>query len=246
MKIQNISSNQQTTRGYVSKSFIDYVNTASKNECLSILKQANIYGQKVNVKELIDIKSLAKGIISKFSKYMDYLEQHTCLSLSNGILKLNNPVSSKGLEVVKPYLQETKAYVTSHYIMSPAMLASSVFWNEKAGKHELNLLDKVADNIGTIDHKEIDKSFLKFAESELKEYAEENGTNIFKRYKARKVAERIDNYAQRIGEEPVNKVRVEEYIRKSKELDAEIKAAVLKEKQIKKDNVKVVNDILNS
>ncbi len=247
MRIQNISSNQQTYKGYVDKSFTNYVKKACKNECMNILERANKYDKKVDAKEIFSIKSFADNIISKFSKYMNYLEKHTNLSIADDSLHLNNPISEEYLTFTRPMLKEEKPYVTGHCIILPSMYNNSLFFHnsKEAGKKELNLLDKMADDLTNIDYEEVDKSFLKFAESELKSYAEENGANFIKRLKSREMAKKIDNYAQRIDMEPVNKVRVEEYIRKAKEHKATEEKTKLEIEQLKKENIRIVNDILN-
>jgi len=246
MKIQVVSSNQQTCKGYVDKSFTNYVHKACKNECMNILERANKCEKKVDVKEIFDLKSLADSILSKFSKYMNYLEQHTNINISNGSVNLNNSISRGGLTFTRPMLVEKKTYITGQKIVSPAMYNNSFFLNskEKAGRKELNLLDKMADDLKNIDYEEVDKSFLKFAELELKIYTEENGANFLKRFKSRNIAKKIDNYAQRIDQEPVNTVRVEEYIRKAKELKIIEEQEKLEIEQMKNDNIKIVNDIL--
>jgi len=249
MKIQSISSNQQTYKGYVGKSFTDYVHTASRNECMNLLERANKHGQKIDVSKVLEINSFATKIISKFSKYMEYLERNTCLNISDvEALTLNNPISKKGITFTRPMLKEEKAYLASNCIISPAMYNHLLFLKEdkEAGMQELKMLDSVASDLMTIDYESIDKSFLKWAEEELKEYTEEYGANFFKRLKARNMAENIDNYAQRIGEEPVNKVRVEEYIRIAKEQKAAAEQTKLEKEQIKEENIKIVNEILNS
>ena len=249
MKIQNISSNQLSSKGYVDKSFKDYVQTAKKNECSKILKTANEYCKQVDITKIQDITSFAENIIDKFSKYMDKLEKHTSLDISpcgiSNLLKIKNPISAKDINFSTPFVfQKDKGLITEKYIRVLSMKNLFIPLKENTNMETLEMLDKIADDLKTIPQKNIDKKLLELAETNLKYYTEQGGTNMWKRMKARKAAQEIDNYALAIGAEPVNKVRVEEYIRIAKENKNYSKLLEQERKKLKENNTKIVNDIL--
>ena len=250
MKIHSISSNQPAYKGYIDKSFKDYIYYATKNECLSLLNNANKKCQKVDAQRILYLKLSADGIINKFSKYMENLEEHTGLKVLKGgslnKLAINNPIYGGSIEFCNPFIyQEKKALLSEKYLRAQSM-SQFMPSQEEAGAETLAMLDKVADELETIPAEDIDKKFLEFAEQDLKTYTKKNGTNFWKRMKARKTAQKIDSYAQTIGVEPVNQVRVEEYIRNSIEAKEALDIKKLREKEIKNNNAKIINDILKN
>lgn len=81
-------NSQPSFNGYVDKPVIKIINKLAQKEMNAIVKTYNQANEKVNVKDLQNVKSLWKNSLKKFSLYMERLHKKSVLTLDKDKRKL--------------------------------------------------------------------------------------------------------------------------------------------------------------
>lgn len=223
MKVDKVQSAQQTSlafKGYVGNGLREYINAAVKKEVGDVVEIANQASQRADMQRIFDIKALGDGILIKFEKYLAKMNKDTVLDLNNinnsypGFVLSNKIEPNKTIRVMNWYLAK-KAALEDRTITVPKFKDLNEI--NKANIDDLMTLDEIIGHLRNINPRDIDKTFLNWANYQLKSKALQS-TGFFQKMAVRKYARKIDAFAKSIGEDTTAETRVERYIEKAAEL----------------------------
>lgn len=101
----------------------------------------------------------------------------------------------------------------------------------------------MAMHLSKLRSKEVDKVFFKSASSKLKSLGE-SATGFWSRFKVRRLAKALDEFAKGLGLDSSARVRAEEYIRSANESKISYKNLLKEKKKFSKINQKIADEIL--
>lgn len=241
MDVKEISYNQPSFNGYLSKNFTNYINSQVKNEVDLCVKYANTSGIKVNEQEISNITALGKKIINRFTKYLSKTNKDTSLDYTGEYLEFINPLKKDtGLSVL---FSPGDTYIGNYGIV---LGIEKPAYSDVANNHYgLKALDIISKELISINPKDIDRAFLESASKFLKLLASE-ATGFFDKFKAKQFAKKIDKFAAQIGEEQTAKSDVEKYLKKAKIEKNLRKNRIRYQKELEDNNQKIANEILKN
>ncbi len=236
MDVKPISSTNSNPsfNGFLNKSVVKYVNAAVKNQCDFYVKSANEAKEKVDTEKLTEVRDLGAKVLSKLAKFMSKTHSKTELvfdNLSSSVYpELRNPVTSSKISIIG-------TNKNSHFYSGSIFLKNSSIYMDfkpaaKSDKNDLIKLYNVADELGNINPKSVDRTFLLNADIRLKSYTEKYGATVIGTFRAKSKAKKIDKYAKEIGEEQVERIRVNEYLK-----------SAIEQKQRETENAQALKDI---
>ena len=246
MEVKTISAYEPAFRGNLGKNIQKYVNNIVQKEVNSVVNEATSRASRVDVNSIKSIKNLGDQVLDKFSKYAGKMDKKTTLDLNN--------IDSSYMRFIfsNPIAKDDEIKVYGSVILRNTTLSGKdiaipfdkdLSKINDATKADLLTLNVIADHIAKLDSNQIDNIFFKSANSNLKYYAEK-ATGFLSRYRVRKLAKKIDEFAEGLGIDSSARTRVEEYIKIAKESKQNYKAFQKKVRENSKLNQKIADDIL--
>ncbi len=241
MEVKSISANQPSFNGYMNKRVAKYINTIVKKQISSEVEIASNKHKEVDIKELEEISSLGKNVISNFKNYLSKLHKDTSLEIGHNKLKLKNPISKYTEINIIPCETTNKPIIATEFTFIGIPFKYSLPSICLADFHNLKALDKISKFLQEINPKDIDKAFVVRANFALMRSASET-TSFIGKLKMRNWAKKIDKFAKEVGEEQTARTNVEKYLAEAQEH----KNLEKHNKQIEKENKKIGEKFLNS
>lgn len=246
MEVKTISAYEPAFRGNLGKNIQKYVNNIVQKEVNSVVNEATSRASRVDVNSIKSIKNLGDQVLDKFSKYAGKMDKKTTLDLNN--------IDSSYMRFIfsNPIAKDDEIKVYGSVILRNTTLSGKdiaipfdkdLSKINDATKADLLTLNVIADHIAKLDSNQIDNIFFKSANSNLKYYAEK-ATGFLSRYRVRKLAKKIDEFAKNIGIDSSASVRAEEYIRTARERRISNERTLKKMEECSKINKKIAQEIL--
>ena len=250
MEVKAVSNSQPSFKGYLGKNVQTYVHHIVEKEVNTVVNEASMFAKKVDVNEIKEIKFLGFGVLDKLSKYVGSMDKKTSLDLNDVgssyiRFMFRNPIAPD--DEIKIYGSTIYKNPTLKYYLGYSGIGIPFEKNlpeiYKASKSDLHTLNIIADHLLKLDSKEVDNVFYKSAASELKKSGEA-ATGFWSRFKVRKLAKALDEFAKGLGIDSSAQVRAEEYLRTAKERKISNKNFLKEVKEYSKMNKQIADDIL--
>jgi len=238
--------------GYVDKSVVKLLDRAVKNETEYFLRTANKAGQIIDTSEIKKTQELRNTILEKLTEIMSKFHKDTVFtahkSYNDSIeFKIVNKYLKHKLEFSDFSLKNMADYkVGNTYI--PSQKYSAVVRPAKINMTILESLSYFVDELKNLDYKKVDKTFLVLTKSKIKSTAEEKMTIpgyikiLWQSHKAKKYAGEIGkSYDFKETQKLIAAGKAE---RKAERL--KIKSEKQQQKNIEKQNAKIVSELLNN
>ena len=249
MEVKAISNSQPSFNGVLGKNIQIYVNNTVEHEINTLVRNANYSAKHVDVDLVKSIKALGNRVLTKFRDYVQPMNEKTVFDMDNDLESsfirtyFSNPIAPNGEVKIYHISVNDKTAIYNTSIGTPAFIDVSKL--SRSSLNDLEILDKMADELFKIPHKKIDEILYKNAQHKLKNKAL-TATGFISKYIVRKWANALDKFAEGLGLDRINKARTEEYIKRANEDKKAQKEMRKTTKIVSKENQKIADEILNS